>query len=105
MGQFLLGSGAEGWRRDTWPVLCLKSPPAGHPSESVLGACVYLCTVSVGCFCLSVSVCVCVSAPCLCICLDIASVLAEGLSVCPSFRGRLPDFVCSVVGMSVCAAV
>lgn len=36
-----LGAGGWGWPRGIWPVLCPKSPPVGHPCESVL--CVRLC--------------------------------------------------------------
>ncbi|KAF6109789.1 hypothetical protein HJG60_010992 [Phyllostomus discolor] len=60
-------------------------------------ACVYLCTVFVGCFCLSVSVCVCLSALCLGVCLDVASVRATGLSVCPLLC-HLPASVCEFIG-------
>lgn len=44
INQFPLSSGAKGWPRDIWPVLCLKSASVGHP--------VNLC-----CVCLCVRVC------------------------------------------------
>ena len=120
MNPFQCGSGAEGWPRGIWPVLCPRSPPAGPPCESLSHAYLGLRGVSVG-VCLSLlasplpichvpacldvwsRVCPCVSVlfACICVlvvlCVGVFSCVTVPVCVCLSTR-----CLCIWVGVCLC---